>query len=309
MILCAGYGTRLSILTQKIHKVLLPVLNCSILANTIRYLKKNGVIRMGINTYHLSSQIEEFIGDGCKFGIEIAINQEREILGTGGGVRGLEEFITDGDFIIYNGDIVTNIKLFDAVQFHMTRKPLMTLILHDYSRFNKFLLGPNGRIVDLEKRLGRSNDSASLLAFTGIAVANRRIFDFLPRDQYTDMKDVYFEIIKDSGQELLGFIVDNYYWRDVGSVNDYLALHEDILVNRNDILVDTEIPEGSVYAGRNVSISDKAVLKGFVSIGNNSTIEAAEVENCVIFNKTMVQADEHFKNCVIGPDFVLEGNG
>lgn len=304
IVLCAGYGTRLGLLSKRIPKPLLPVLDRPILVNTIYYLKRHGVTNVGINTHHLASQVEGFVGDGRRFRLPIFTNREKKILGTGGGVAGLRNFVSDDNFIIYNSDIVTNISPDEPLRLHLDRNPVMTLILHDHARFNKFVLAEDFRITDMEDRSGQVQAANNQLAFTGFAIANKRIFDYLPEGEFKDMRDVYLELIEKG--ELIGYQVKGRYWQDIGTLNDYLLLHRDVLVNHIPVMQDFELPDGSIFTGRNALVSDQARLRGFVSIGHDCRIEDAEIENCVILSKTLVRGGEKLKDSVVGPDFVLK---
>ncbi len=292
-------------MTDYFPKVLLPVLNRPLLINTFRYLKKFGVDRVAINTHHLAEQIEDFIRNSA-LKLEVFINREEKILGTAGGVGGLRDFITEENFIIYNGDIVTNINIEDVFHFHMDKKTLMTLVLHDNSRFNKVAVDDEGRVVDIEGRFGFSSPGRPLFAFTGIAIAHKRLFDMLRPDEFRDMKDVWIDIIRNEPGALRGFMVRDHYWLDIGTPRDYLDLHRDILVSKKEILIDFDLPEGSVFIGANTSISEKARLSGFVSIGNNCRLDECKIENCVVLNNTHIRSGRSLRDSIIGPTFLIE---
>jgi len=303
IVLCAGYGTRLRPITDHIPKILLPVLDRPLLANTIYYLKRHGVSRIAVNTHHLAQPVDDFLVERRRFGVEVFANHEPEILGTGGGVGGLARYISDDNFVIYNGDIVTNINLGEAFDFHLKRKTLVTMILHDYPKFNKVAVDRHGRVIDIEGSLGRQKESERVLAFSAVAIAQRKLFDRLPKNKFCDMKEVYLELLSERPDKVGGFVARGHSWRDIGTAGDYLALHRDILVGREPVLVDCELPEGPVFVGRNALVSSQARLGGFVSVGHDSRIEDARVSDSVVFSHTLIRAGEDYANCVVGPDW------
>lgn len=303
IVLGAGYGTRLRPVTDHIPKIMLPVLDRPLLANTIYYLKHHGVTRIALNTHHMARSVEDFLADRRRFGIEILVHHEPSILGTGGGVGGLGGYVSEDNFVIYNGDIVTNINLSEAFDFHLTRKPLVTMILHDYPKFNKVAVDRHNRVTEIEGRSGKQQEGDRRLAFSAVAIAGRRLLDRLPRDQFCDMKEIYRALLSDGSDEIAGFIARRHYWRDIGTAEDYLALHRDILVGREPVLVEYELPSGPVFVGRNALISDRARLGGFVSVGHDSRIEEARVSDSVVLSHTLIRAGEEHANCVIGPDW------
>ena len=61
LILCAGYGKRLSPITNDIPKPLLKVNNVNLLDNTLNFIKSIGITKIKINTYYLGEQISDYI--------------------------------------------------------------------------------------------------------------------------------------------------------------------------------------------------------------------------------------------------------
>ena len=85
VVLCAGFGKRLSPLTDKIPKPLLKINNITLLENTLNLIKTLGIEKVLINTFYLKKYIEDFINNK-KFDLNIKIIEEKEIiLDTAGG--------------------------------------------------------------------------------------------------------------------------------------------------------------------------------------------------------------------------------
>ncbi|MBA4393772.1 MAG: aminoglycoside phosphotransferase, partial [Desulfobacca sp.] len=163
MILAAGEGTRLLPLTRRKPKPLFPILNQPLLQITFDYLSRFAVQRAILNTHHLAAQIEDFVQTQKRnrtFDIQTCF--EPTILGTGGGIGNTRGFWKDSPFLVINGDIVTDIDMQKAVDFHQSHQGLVTLILHDYPEFNQIAVDPKGRIRDFRLEKGKG------LAFTGI---------------------------------------------------------------------------------------------------------------------------------------------
>jgi len=100
IVLAAGFGKRVLPLTNTTPKPLLKINKVSLLANTLNFLKKFGVKHFAINTHHLGEQIENF-AETNKGIYDIKIFKEKEILGTGGGIRNALSFFFRQTIYLY----------------------------------------------------------------------------------------------------------------------------------------------------------------------------------------------------------------
>ena len=132
MILAAGYGTRLEPLTAKRPKALVPVANIPMVDRIIAYLKQHGVTEIVINAHHMHRQITSHFANPARHGVPIHVAVEEEILGTGGGIKNVEDFWDDEPFIVINVDILTDIDISMAMERHWQSKALATQVLHHY---------------------------------------------------------------------------------------------------------------------------------------------------------------------------------
>ena len=104
LILCAGYGKRLSPITLKIPKPLIEINEISLLENTINFLENLEIKNIKINTFYLHDQIQNFILNfKSNSNIEI-FNDGNIILDTGGGILNLINTSDENDFIVLNPD-------------------------------------------------------------------------------------------------------------------------------------------------------------------------------------------------------------
>lgn len=101
VVLAAGLGTRLSPLTCAAPKPLLPVWGEPMLARVVNLLRGWGVEDIVVNCHYLHEQVEAWCAaNGCRASFE------PEILGTGGVLNPLREWIGDDPFYLVNGDVV-----------------------------------------------------------------------------------------------------------------------------------------------------------------------------------------------------------
>ncbi len=101
VVLAAGFGTRLRPLTCRVPKPLLPVWGEPMLARVVSRLRELGVTDITVNASYQADQIAAWCGaNGCR------VSREPEILGTGGALNPLREWIGKDPFYLVNGDIV-----------------------------------------------------------------------------------------------------------------------------------------------------------------------------------------------------------
>jgi MurNAc alpha-1-phosphate uridylyltransferase len=105
MILAAGHGKRMRPLTDTIPKPLLPVGGKPLIQYHIERLVAAGIAEIVVNTAWLGEQIEDFLGDGERFGVGIRLSREGEPLETAGGIQRALPMLGDAPFLVVNGDI------------------------------------------------------------------------------------------------------------------------------------------------------------------------------------------------------------
>ena len=146
VILAAGFGTRLRPLSYQVPKPLFPILNRPLLGLILSQLENAGFKRVAVNAHHLAADIKLYVETQNQWNLEIFLSFEAEILGTGGGLRHMADFIGDSPFLVINGDILTDLNF--AEVYHQHRQhALATMILHDYPRFNNVWLAEDGQVA------------------------------------------------------------------------------------------------------------------------------------------------------------------
>src|SRR5262249_39911478 len=134
MVLAAGQGTRLHPLTERTPKALVPVAGRPMIDYCLLLLKRYGIRDIIINLHHLGDQIESYLGDGKRWGLQITYSKEPELLDTGGGLLKAKPFLQEGTFIVINTDVL--IDLPSANSWHITkRKELLQRWFYDSIRW------------------------------------------------------------------------------------------------------------------------------------------------------------------------------
>ncbi|RIE15929.1 nucleotidyltransferase family protein, partial [Candidatus Cryosericum septentrionale] len=128
VILAGGFGTRLRPLTVNLPKPMVPFANRPMMLHIIRLLKKHGFDDLVVILYHQPDAIRSYFGDGSNFGVKIEYVTSQEDLGTAGAV-GLARASLQETFLVIAADIVTDIDLTKAVQYHSEHKAAATITL------------------------------------------------------------------------------------------------------------------------------------------------------------------------------------
>lgn len=132
MILAAGRGKRLRPLTDSVPKPLVKVNDQCLIEYHLHALQKAGVTQVVINHAWLGQQIEETLGDGRRYGVQIDYSPEPEGgLETAGGILQAMPKLTDGQapFLVVNGDVLTDFDFTPLANYELPEGVLAHLVL------------------------------------------------------------------------------------------------------------------------------------------------------------------------------------
>ena len=221
-ILGAGLGTRLRPLTEALPKPLVPVWNRPLITCAFDHLIHDlGVESFAVNTHHCPEAYEAAFPGKVYRDRPILFRHEPVLLDTAGGLDNLRDWLPrDEPFLVYNGDILTDLPLAAAVEQHRCRGDLVTMILR--SRGEELRVGfdpERGKVVDLRGVL--APDWPHRFQFTGIYVVSPAFLDFLTPGKIESVVLPMLEVIR-SGGGIGGIVIDEGSWSDLGERNAYL---------------------------------------------------------------------------------------
>jgi len=290
MILAAGMGERLQPLTSVYPKVLVPVVNKPVIDRIIQFLTTHGVEKIIINAHHHYWMIRDYLKGGNPFGVKVEIRIEKEILGTGGGIKNTQDFWGNDPFIVINGDILTDIDLGDVYAFHLRRNNLVTMVLHDFPKYNKVRVDKEMNILSI----GPGTDLKGTLAFTGIHVINPEVLSFIPDKKRYNIIDAYKRLI-DLKKPIRAYIATGHRWIDIGTIADYLRANFYYL------------PSGNIAIDQKCYIDSSATLKDWAVIGQRSSIERnVLVQRSVLWNDVIIREGTRIIDSVVTSGVVVE---
>ncbi|CAN5750779.1 hypothetical protein BH23ACT11_BH23ACT11_13920 [soil metagenome] len=275
LIMAGGKGTRLRPLTSNQPKPMISIVNKPCMEHIVNLLKRHGFAEIVTTLGFMPEVIEDYFGDGSKWGVKIEHSVEEEPMGTAGSVK-LAVDRLDERFIIVSGDALTDANLSKAVEFHEQSGAEATLVLQhvdDPSEFGIVVVDDEGRV---ERFLEKPNPEEvfSYTANTGIYVLEAGILDDIPADEEYDFADDLFPKLLDEGRRVYGYVTEKPFWEDIGNIDQYLDAQRAVLGGE---VTGVEIPgeprDGNVYVGEGAEVEEDS-LAGPVVIGENVKISA-----------------------------------
>lgn len=208
-ILCAGLGRRLNPMTLQTPKPLLKLNDKTMLEKCINMILELGIKKIFLNTFHLGSQISEFIKKK-KFPIDIQIiNDGNKILNTGGGILNMIKNSLDENFIIFNPDTLWSPNYLDEINnmqnlyFSNNLENILLCVKKDLS-FDKNLKG-DFNLVNHTLRKNKDND----FIFIGCQILNKSLFNSYKLCNFS-ISEIWDELLNKN--ELNGFESINKFY-------------------------------------------------------------------------------------------------
>ena len=225
VILAGGLGTRLRPFTEVIPKPLLPIGEKAVLEIQIEHLKQHGFDEIFLATNYKSEYIENFFGDGSRYGVKLIISREETRLGTAGPLTLLKSELTE-PFVVMNGDILSNINYTDFYNFAIQKDTLLSIsikkIIMPYAFGNIFFEG------DLVLGIEEKPDLVTY-ALAGIYIMRPDILHLIPDNAYFGMDSLIKKML--SEQKPISKYELKEYWLDIGRIDDYELAQKDFQEN------------------------------------------------------------------------------
>jgi NDP-sugar pyrophosphorylase family protein len=231
MVLAAGLGTRLRPLTDDRPKALVGVAGRTLLEITLTRLRSFGIREVIVNVHHFADLVLGYLKANDNFGMRIEISREDVLLDTGGGLKKAGRFFRedsgalDEPFILHNVDVISTIDLQRMVRAHTEAKALATLAVQDRETSRYLLFDEKLRLCgrrsgrDGELELVRPSPQMQALAFGGIHVISPGLIPKMVEEGTFSIIKSYLRLAG-QGENIIAFRADQYYWRDLGRLED-----------------------------------------------------------------------------------------
>jgi NDP-sugar pyrophosphorylase family protein len=221
IILAGGKGTRLRPYTVVLPKPLMPIGEYPILEVVIRQLIINGFDHITLAVNHQAELIKAFFGDGSKWNIKIDYSLEEQPLGTMGPLKLIKDL--PDNFLVMNGDILTDLNFSDFYDNHAINNNLFTI--SSFTREQKIDYGvleidqSNVLTGFIEKPL------KSFEVSMGIYMVSSKILEYIPEKAAYGFDNLMLSILEDKKNVSVKNF--NGYWLDIGRPDDYMQAIEE----------------------------------------------------------------------------------
>ncbi len=298
VIMAGGGGTRLRPLTHRVSKCMVPILNRPLLHWTIDLLRKHNFSDLIFLLHYLPESVTSYFGDGRRFGVNIQYIEAEADYGTAGAVR-LAKNLIESTFVVFSGDVLTNLNLSELVRFHKDRDCPATLAITKVDDPRPF-----GSVeVDSQHRIRRfiekpaSAESYGRDVNAGIYVLEREIFEDIPdAGAFYFARDLFPGLLRQRSN-FCGFSSGSY-WRDIGNPDSYRSANLDVLDNRAELTGD-----GGVKSNE-----QKVIVGGGSELGPDVTIRNSIIgESCRIGHGCSINNTVLWSGVVLGSDCRLDG--
>jgi dTDP-glucose pyrophosphorylase len=214
VIMAGGKGTRLYPQTINSPKPLLLLTGKPILEHIIDRAKSHGFNNFVIAIHYLGHMIQDYFGDGEKFGVKLRYLNESTPLGTAGALSLLDPK-PNSTFIVTNGDVVTDVNYAELLNFHQQNNASATMAVKAYEWQNPFgVVQTQGlEIISFEEKpITRSYVNAGVYALEPLAL------NFLKKSETCDMPTL-LKRLKQESNSLIAYPIYEP-WIDIGRPED-----------------------------------------------------------------------------------------
>jgi len=338
MVLCAGLGTRLRPLTNRVPKPAVPVCGVPLMRYTLALLAGAGVRRAVVNVHHLPDAVAAAAGDAARaLGLSLAISKEPVIAGTGGALREARAHLVGADAIVLvNGDVLFDVDLPAALAAHRASGALATMVLLAMppgASYAAVEADASGAVRRIAGSFGPGGGGLSPWHFSGIHVLSPEILDRVVAAPFErDVNRHVYPPLMASGA-VRGLVVGGY-WNDLGTPARYLEACADVLGGKVPLArfpgADpfaglAEIAEG-VHVAADVRwragsrvvapalVAGGSVVEGveigpYAVVGRGCTVaQGARVRHAVLWDGTALAPGEEVEHAIAaGADRILAG--
>lgn len=216
IILAGGKGTRLHPYTVVFPKPLMPIGAYPILEVVVRQLVRYGFSHITIAVNHQAELIRAFFGGGEKWGISIDYSLEDSPLGTIGPLRQIKDL--PEDFLVMNGDILTDLDFAAFYEAHRASHSLFTISsylrkqLLDYGLLKT---DNHGYLIGFQEKPQKEYEVSM-----GIYMMNRKVIDIVPEGITYGFDSLMYDLL--ASKKKVAVRPFNGYWLDIGRSDDYV---------------------------------------------------------------------------------------
>jgi NDP-sugar pyrophosphorylase family protein len=232
LILSAGLGTRLLPITERIQKVMVDICGKPLIWYQVKLLKYYGITDLWINIHWRGCEIEDYLGNGRKFGVKVKYSYESKLLGTAGALKNrnsrISEDLKKGLFLVVYGDHLTDINYCEFVSSHRECGALMSIGLFSSDQpWDKGVCKTDrdGRVLWMKEKPGEGEVVTDQVS-AGIFVCRPGVFKYIPNG-FSDWGEDVIPKMVSKGEKLFAWNMGEYLG-DIGTSKRLRKVRSDV---------------------------------------------------------------------------------
>jgi NDP-sugar pyrophosphorylase family protein len=222
VIMAGGKGERLRPYTAVIPKPLLPLGDKPILELLLDKLKEKNIEEIIMLTNYKSEYFKLLFGEQ-KDGIKISYSEESLPLGTAGPLGLIKEKI-NSDFIVMNGDILTDIDVNDLINFHKENSPDITVVTKEETITLRYGII---NVENEEVKGWQEKPTITSEISAGIYMLNPKVLELIKEKEKVDMNELIIRVLENGGK--VKRLLYKGRWIDIGKIEDYENAQKEIV--------------------------------------------------------------------------------
>lgn len=221
ILMVGGLGTRLRPLTESTPKPMLKVGNKPILQTIVEKFAEYGYTDIMMCVNYKSYIIQDYFGDGKKFGVNIEYILEEQRMGTAGALSLLKEKPKE-PFFVMNGDLLTNVNFEHLHDYHVANNSMGTMCVREYDLQVPYgVVNIDGsHILSIEEK-----PTHKFFVSAGIYMLSPNVLKYIPENEFYDMPTLFDKLISKK-QNAISFPLREY-WLDIGRIEEYKKANEE----------------------------------------------------------------------------------
>lgn len=229
VILAGGKGTRMGTLTKKIPKPMVPIANKPILQYQIELARRYDLTEIIILTGYKGEVIENYFKDGSKWGVKIDYNREKELLGTAGALKEIEDKLQD-DFLVFYGDIIMDVDIKSLISFHNKKRSIATIVVHPNEHpYDSDLveIDKDDKVTAFHFKPHKEGEFYRNLVNAALFILSPNILKYIKKGSFSNIEKDIFSLLLRAGESIYTYNTPEYI-KDIGTIDRLKEVEYDV---------------------------------------------------------------------------------
>jgi mannose-1-phosphate guanylyltransferase len=258
-----------------------------------------------LTTSYLAEAFGETVERATGRGMAVQVTHEEVALGTAGAIKNAESAIGSGTFLVFNGDVLTDVDLDEVIAFHRNNEALATIVLtpvDDPSAFGVVPTNDSGRVTGFIEKPARAEAPTNLIN-AGIYVLEPSVLERIPAGKEWSLERALFPELVADGAPLYA-LATTAYWMDVGTPDKYRQANIDTIRERFKAREGAAVADGVVLDPK-AEIADSCLGTGTTVEEGATVVESVLLPGCRVGAGARVERSILGQGVTVGTDVAL----